>query len=303
VESAEGAGSVFHFVLHLREATGPGAPAGRVPELEGRRVLLVDDSAVNRKILRLQVERLGMTVVEAASGADALTLLRHEAPFDLALVDHYMAEMDGVMLAREVRELSERVRPPLIFLPSVSMNERLGAATRELFRGVVPKPIHFAQLFDTICQVFSADAPQARPAPARPAPERPLGEVHPLRILLAEDHPVNQKVALKLLKQMGYRADVASNGLEVLEALGRQNYDLVLMDVQMPQMDGLEAARRIRATIVPAVQPRIIAMTANAMEGDREKCLEAGMDEYLSKPIRPAALKDALTQVRPLAQS
>jgi CheY-like chemotaxis protein len=131
--------------------------------------------------------------------------------------------------------------------------------------------------------------------------EPPLGEVHPLRILLAEDHPVNQKVALKLLKQMGYRADVASNGLEVIEALGRQTYDVVLMDVQMPLLDGLEAARRIRTDLPNLSQPRIIAMTANAMEGDREKCIDAGMDEYLSKPIRVHQLRAALAQVVPLS--
>jgi CheY-like chemotaxis protein len=149
---------------------------------------------------------------------------------------------------------------------------------------------------------------EVQPVPAVPATrrdtmDRTFGVRHPLRILLAEDHPVNQKVALKLLKQMGYRADVASNGLEVLDALDRQAYDVVLMDVQMPQMDGLEAARRIRAAMADDVRPRIIAMTANAMEGDREKCLEAGMDDYLSKPIRIPALKEALLQAEPSTQS
>jgi CheY-like chemotaxis protein len=139
--------------------------------------------------------------------------------------------------------------------------------------------------------------------PSLPLFDGKMGERHPLRVLLAEDHIVNQKVALKILKQMGYRADVANNGLEVLEALNRQAYDVVLMDVQMPEMDGLEATRRIRADMPRAKQPRIIAMTANAMEGDREKCLAAGMDHYLCKPIRISELKDALVNVPQLSPS
>ncbi len=126
---------------------------------------------------------------------------------------------------------------------------------------------------------------------------------HPLRILLAEDNLVNQKLALRLLAQMGYRADLASNGLEALESVARQTYDLVLMDVQMPEMDGLEATRRITAKYLPDHRPRIIAMTANAMQGDRDMCLEAGMDDYIAKPIRVEALVAALLAVPPRARA
>jgi CheY-like chemotaxis protein len=126
-----------------------------------------------------------------------------------------------------------------------------------------------------------------------------MAERHPLRILVAEDNVVNQKLALRLLQQMGYRADLASNGIEAIECVERQPYDVVLMDVQMPEMDGLEASRRITAKHVPGVRPRIIAMTANAMAGDREECLAAGMDDYLTKPIRVDALVEALMQVKP----
>jgi CheY-like chemotaxis protein len=212
-----------------------------------------------------------------------------------------MADADGISLARDIRAAAGPAAPPLIFLPSIAFNEELDPPTRDLFRAIVPKPIHFSQLFDAMGRVFGETEGTTEPVVAAPVVEPPLGETHPLRILLAEDHPVNQKVALKLLKQMGYRADVASNGLEVLEALGRQTYDVVLMDVQMPLLDGLEAARRIRAEIPEGTQPRIIAMTANAMEGDREKCLDAGMDDYLSKPIRVPQLRGALAQVSPLS--
>jgi CheY-like chemotaxis protein len=271
------------------------------PQLEGRRVLIVDDSSTNRKILRLQVLRLGMEPEEAPGGAEALELINTRPPFDLVLLDYHMAGMDGVAVARAISELRGRPRPPVIFLPSISRADAVVVGSKSLFHAIIAKPIHFSQLFDAICSVFvEADAAVAR-GPEKPVIDRAMAEHHPLRLLLAEDHLVNQKVALKLLKQMGYRADVACNGLEALEALGRQTYDAVLMDVQMPEMDGLEAARRIRATMPAESRPRLIAMTANAMEGDRRRCLDAGMDDYLSKPIRVAELQDALSKVRPVS--
>jgi len=142
------------------------------------------------------------------------------------------------------------------------------------------------------------EAPKAAPSAAKPRMDAQMAERHPLRILLAEDNVVNQKLALRLLQQMGYRADVASNGIEAIESVARQPYDVVLMDVQMPEMDGLEASRRIVVRWPDAAQrPRIIAMTANAMQGDREECLAAGMDDYVTKPIRVDALVQALMQV------
>ena len=150
--------------------------------------------------------------------------------------------------------------------------------------------------------LLSQDAIPRAVAPVRPAMDAGMAQRHPLRILLAEDNVVNQKLALRLLLQMGYRADLASNGIEAIECVERQTYDIVLMDVQMPEMDGLEASRRITARWTATERPRIVAMTANAMQGDREECLAAGMDDYVTKPIRVDALVEALTQVKARGQ-
>ena len=153
-------------------------------------------------------------------------------------------------------------------------------------------------MFDTLVTLLVSGAPKAAAPAAKPKLDAGMAQRHPLRILLAEDNVVNQKLAMRLLLQMGYRADLASNGIEAIECVERQTYDVALMDVQMPEMDGLEASRRITAKYKPEQRPRIIAMTANAMQGDREECLAAGMDDYVTKPIRVDALVEALNQAR-----
>jgi CheY-like chemotaxis protein len=157
------------------------------------------------------------------------------------------------------------------------------------------KPLRQSTLFDTVMNLVAAEGAHKVEAPkAKPGMDPGMAARHPLRILLAEDNVVNQKLAMRLLQQMGYRADLASNGIEAIECVQRQTYDVVLMDVQMPEMDGLEASRRITANYQPGERPRIVAMTANAMQGDREECLAAGMDDYVTKPIRVDALVEAL---------
>jgi CheY-like chemotaxis protein len=176
-----------------------------------------------------------------------------------------------------------------------SLGRREAGADAALFAATLAKPLHQSALFDTLVGLLAGEAaPRPAPAAAKPKIDPTLGKRHPLRILLAEDNVVNQKLALRLLQQMGYRADVASNGIEAIESIERQPYDVVLMDVQMPEMDGLEASRRITARWTKDQRPRIVAMTANAMQGDREECLAAGMDDYLTKPIRVEALVQAL---------
>jgi CheY-like chemotaxis protein len=179
-----------------------------------------------------------------------------------------------------------------------SLGGYAGELQTDIFAACLVKPIRSSALFDSLVGIFAA-LPQ-RPAPVernRPVADPQMASRHPLRILLAEDNVVNQKLALRLLSQMGFRADVAANGLEAIQAIERQPYDVVLMDVQMPEMDGLEATRQICARWLPSDRPRIVAMTANAMQGDREMCLEAGMDDYLAKPIRVDELILALEKV------
>jgi len=206
-----------------------------------------------------------------------------------------MPEMDGVELARRMKQ----VRPALPRVLASSLGRR-EADAEHLFDAHLAKPVRQSQLFDTLVSLLARETARREPArAAAPKIDATLAERHPLRILLAEDNVVNQKLALRLLQQMGYRADLASNGIEAVESVERQAYDVVLMDVQMPELDGLEATRRITARWPAGQRPRIVAMTANAMAGDREMCLAAGMDDYITKPIRVEALVGALMQVGP----
>ncbi len=293
-EGVPGRGSTFHFTLQAPLA--PAAPrvySRQQPLLEGRRVLIVDDNATNRRILRAQTQAWGMLPRDTASPQEALEWIRRGDPFDVALLDMQMPDMDGLMLAQEIRRFHDAQALPLIMLTSLGRRES-GAEAVDL-AAYLTKPVKPSQLHDALVEVFGK-AREARSREAVLQLDAQMGERLPLRILVAEDNVVNQKLALQVLKKLGYRADIAANGLEVLEALNRQPYDVVLMDVQMPEMDGLEATRRLRAMSLPV---RVIAMTANAMQGDREMCLAAGMDDYVSKPIRIEELVNALSKCRP----
>ncbi len=295
-----GAGSTFRF--SIRAAIAASAPStrreisGTQPALAGKRLLVVDDNATNRRILVMQAAKWGMTTRDAEAGAAALRLLAADEHFDLAILDMHMPEMDGTELAQAVRAAGHTL--PLVLFSSLGRREAGDASGAQLFAATLAKPLHQSQLFDTLVTLLAADAaPRAAPRPAPPKIDATLAARHPLRILLAEDNVVNQKLASRLLQQMGYRADLASNGIEAIECIERQTYDVVLMDVQMPEMDGLEASRRIVARWPNGERPRIVAMTANAMQGDREECLAAGMDDYVTKPIRVDALVEALLRV------
>jgi CheY-like chemotaxis protein len=269
---------------------------GTQPALAGKRVLVVDDNATNRRILALQTAKWGMVVHDTELPAQALQMLQRER-YDLAIVDMHMPGMDGTTLAARIREAGHAL--PLVLFSSLGRRE----VGDSVFAATLAKPLHQSALFDTLAGLLSADAaPRQAAAPVKPRIDAQMAERHPLRILLAEDNVVNQKLALRLLQQMGYRADLASNGIEAVESVARQPYDVVLMDVQMPEMDGLEASRRITAKWKPTERPRIVAMTANAMQGDREECLAAGMDDYVTKPIRVDALVEALARAAPRAE-
>ncbi|MDY6803668.1 MAG: response regulator [Cyanobacteriota bacterium] len=300
VESQMGKGSTFFFTI---KASGvPSSPLWNRPlvanVLAGKSLLIVDDNATNRLVLKLQTKSFGMTSQEAESGEEALSILRGGQKFDLAILDMQMPHMDGVMLAAEIRKLPGWEDVPLVMLSSMGHFDRSESDSHPLFAAYLNKPIKQSQLYNISIDIFDKNASVPSPVQAS-EPDLLLGERLPLKILLAEDNAVNQKVAINILNNLGYRADIAGNGLEVLEALRRQPYDVVFMDVQMPEMDGLTATRVLCERRSPSERPRIIAMTANAMESDRDACLEAGMDDYLSKPIRLEALIAALNKCSP----
>ncbi len=296
-KSEEGKGSTFQLELIARAADVPEAidlGAG-LPRLAGKRVLVVDDNATNREIVSRQTRAWGMEPVAVALASEALARVEGGELLDLAILDMVMPEMDGLELGQRIRRLRDAQELPLVLLTSLA-GLPLARASAD-FSAQLVKPVRASQLYNALLTALHA-------ATASDAHERPTGGVgrapatSSLRILLAEDNAVNQKVALRVLERLGYHADVVSNGLEALEALERVTYDVVLMDVQMPEMDGLEASRRICARWPEASRPRIIAMTANAMIEDREACLAAGMDDYVAKPVRPEELAEALSRAR-----
>ena len=295
-----GTGSTFFVTIRAQPAELPASARrefiGTQPALSGKRLLVIDDNATNRKILALQTAKWGMVPRATESPSEALRWLEQGEQFDVAIVDMHMPGMDGVTLAKRIREIPAAL--PLVLFTSLGRREAGDADS--LFAATLAKPLRQSQLFDTMMTLLAHEAADATPRPISPAKPRidaGMAARHPLRILLAEDNVVNQKLALRLLQQMGYRADVASNGVEAIECVQRQTYDVVLMDVQMPEMDGLEASRAITTRWGAGERPRIVAMTANAMQGDRELCIAAGMDDYVTKPIRVDQLVDALTQV------
>jgi len=313
-------GSTFHFTIAVPASSSPVQEKFHPPSLlAGKRLLIVDDNYVNCKVLELQANSWQMQTTVARSGREALKRL-HSEPFDLVLLDMEMPEMDGMTLAAQIRRLPSCQTLPLVMLTSMgSVEDRLSTGVE--LAACLSKPIKQSHLFDVLSSLFTDRAIWTEPPqPAPPQPDAQMAERLPLRILLAEDTAVNQKVALLLLKKLGYRADVACNGLEVIEALHRQPYDVVLMDVHMPEMDGLEATRQIRQqwgngklgsysisqegseTVNPVSYspPHIVAMTANAMRGDRDSCLEAGMNDYVSKPVQLQELAQALQQCQPI---
>ena len=297
VESEPGQGSTFHFTIQAQRATaGPDKPArGGHPQLTGRSVLIVDDNETNRHILTSQTRSWGMRPHAVASGPEALTLLERGDPFDLALLDMHMPAMDGLMLAHEIRRSRSHQSLPLMMLSSgASRRELTNSTEQNLFAAYLSKPVKPSQLYDAVVTVLDKQKVEEKPARLESEVHKSPAACALLKVLLAEDNVVNQRVALRLLERLGYRADLAGNGVEVLQALERQSYDVVLMDVQMPEMDGLEASQQIAGICPPEKKPWIIAMTANAMQGDREACLAAGMNDYLSKPVQMATLRSVL---------
>jgi two-component system, sensor histidine kinase and response regulator len=301
VESEEGKGSTFFFSIVVPETDLPAEemqPVIDPSSFEGRQLLVVDDNATNRRILCIQGQRWGMVTHEAESGEEALEFLKTHTKPDVAILDMQMPGMDGLELAEKIRAIPQLMQLPLIMLSSASMLVSSEDPRRKAFVSWFNKPVRKALLCQALARALKP-TPAGGPLAFKPVSsfsEMPstLAAEFPLRILLAEDNPVNQKVAKLILAKMGYEADVVADGLEVLDAIQRRKYDLILMDVQMPNMDGLETARRVRAEHPEATHLQIIALTAHARESDHKACLQAGMDDYLPKPLRPQQLEQKL---------
>ncbi|PIK91652.1 histidine kinase [Synechococcus sp. 65AY6Li] len=307
LESEEGRGSTFSLELTLERqpyARQISQQPARIPvDLQGKRLLVVDDNATNRKIVRYQATAWGMVVEEAENAYQALDKLRQAAregiPFPLAVLDMQMPEVDGETLGRWIKADPELSQTQLVMMTSLGLGEHSRRAAEIGFAAYLTKPVKQTRLQEALVMALGKSSglatsllgmgpPLSQSAPSASRPQQPL------RILLAEDNPVNQKVALRQLQSLGYMADVVANGQEVLDLLQRVQYDLILMDCQMPVMDGYEATRRLRQQERGSGHRTVvIAITANAMQEDRERCLQAGMDDYLSKPV----LKEDLERV------
>ena len=293
VESTAGEGSTFNFTIIL-----PEAPASEVVDspstsglLNDRSALIVDDHPTNRRILELQLKFWGMDALAVSSGPEALDVLA-KRKFDSILVDLIMPEMDGITLARAVREKHEA---PMLLLSS--SGESIDEKDVALFNHQIQKPIKHSVLFNALLKITGVQEQPLRKT-AEKKLDGSLGERNPLRILLAEDNMVNQKVGLLMLSRMGYTANAVANGKRALEALDKAVYDIVLMDIQMPEMNGIDATRIILDTFGEK-RPVVVALTAEALEGDEERFLSLGFDGYLSKPIQAHKLQKVLESVLP----
>ncbi len=303
---SDGIGKGSTFMFTIKAETAEIAPAkkhlhlGIQPALQNKRVLIVDDNSTNRYILNMQTAKWGMIPRDTESPDAALRWIENGETFDVAILDMHMPEMDGIELAKKLR--SKQADFPLVLFSSLGRREAGDEAG--VFSAYLTKPIKQSQLFDTLVGLFvQTPEDEKKMTTERFKPDPQMAARHPLKILLAEDNAVNQKLALRLLEQMGYKADVAVNGLETVRKVEQEAYDVILMDVQMPEMDGLEATRNIRdltgfGKLSGLKQPYIIGLTANAMQGDREMCLSAGMDHYIPKPIRVVQLVDALFKAK-----
>jgi len=301
VESKKGVGSTFWFTVPLGTATSTGPLKTAAWEnLRKARILVVDDLPINRKILSHQFRSWNMVPEMAETAVQALELLRRATsdghPFAVALIDHVMDGTDGFALARQIKAIPDLQALPLILITSRGQHKTNDELRQAGFALCLTKPLKPSPLMDALMTALGGpSAAEERIQAHRPLTSEPQIR-HTERILLVEDNPVNQKVAMSQLRKLGYSVDVAGNGLEALDSLQRVSYPLILMDCQMPEMDGYQASAEIRRREGAGSHTPIIAMTAHALDGDREKCIAAGMDDYIAKPVRPEELASKLSK-------
>lgn len=293
VASQLGKGSTFSFELPLEMAPNKTESTPTPAALQGKRLLIVDDNVNMRTMLAERAQAWGMKWLTAESAEQTMNLIRKGEEFDMAVIDMDLPIVDGRELGLRISKEGS-LKVPLILLTSLQNHAELAKKLPEGFTGCLSKPVHVDQLCEILAQSLSGQKVSQKLLSSSGRLDPLFGKKRPLRILVAEDNTVNQKVIVSILTQLGYRPDLAQNGLEVLQALDRQTYNMILMDVQMPEMDGLEATREIRKRQAGGKKPYIIAMTANAMPEDSAICLRAGMDAYLSKPVRIEQLQAAL---------
>jgi signal transduction histidine kinase/DNA-binding response OmpR family regulator len=296
VNSVEGKGTSFFFSLFTK-ATCSRRRVNFLTSsavLKDRQVLIVDDGEINRRNLRIQTQRWGMIPQVFERPAEVLSWLQGGPIVDVAILDFQMPVVDGCRLAREIHSFDKYKELPLILLSSSLPSKGMGISSIDEFAVRLMKPIKQADLFNALTTALGKIKTVPKSLRQNKIFDPSMAARLPLNILIAEDNIVNQKVAMGVLLQFGYQTDLVVSGKEAVEAVERQKYDLLFMDVQMPNMDGLEATRLICSRMSPSERPYIVAMTANAMKEDRELCLSAGMDDYLSKPIRPEEIKAAI---------
>ena len=309
VHSKEGKGSTFNFTLRTKAApnSSPVTSQQGERELMGKRILIIDDNLTSQKILINQTQSWGMFTCAVDSGEKALEWLKQGITFDVAILDMNLPDMNGLELVREIRKQPNCTRLPLTMLSAITETERTFQSSEEEFVAVLCKPVQRSQLYNVLMEIFS-EIPRApirvtQSQSVQCSEKSLMGQTHPLKILVAEDVVVNQQVIHLLLEKLGYCADIVSDGQEVLEALKNFAYDVVLMDIRMPEMDGLTATDHICQNYAPDKRPRIIAMTAESMEGDRERFIAGGMDDYICKPVRIKELQEALSLCQPRSES
>ncbi|NVO19548.1 MAG: response regulator [Bacteroidetes bacterium] len=295
VNSELGQGSDFRFTVKTYFTTPPQDSNRTIEHLiniTGKRILIVDDNCTNRRILQLQLHNWNIESEAVGSGAEALALLDRNEVFDACILDMQMPEMDGEMLAREIQKRYSKTQLPLIMLTSIGFNQRT-PEVQLLFSYYINKPVKHSHLAEILLDVLSTGNDKVALHTDHELNLKELSVSYPFKILIAEDNFINQKLIRNLFDVMGFKTDLVANGHEAIDALKRKHYDLIFMDVQMPEMDGLEATGKIKERWKDD-GPVIIAMTANAMQGDKEKCIVAGMDDYISKPLRLEDLERVL---------
>jgi CheY-like chemotaxis protein len=288
VESDAAKGATFHFTILAKTTVSTALPSWQSPQpqLAGKRLLIIEDNYTNRRIIKHRAEQWGLVVEVAHNNRMALKILSESAPFDVVILDLQLPDTDGLSFADEIRRHPAGRHVFLLLLSSVRLRSDETRTTGNGISIFIHKPIRPAQLLEALCHAIGIQLKREKKAPLSPGLDANFATRLPLRLLLADDNAINQKVGQRVLQKLGYSADIVDNGIAVLRAVEQKVYDLIFLDVQMPEIDGLEVARRICQRLPGDKRPCLVAMTGNALVGDREKCLAAGMDDYISKPVR-----------------